>query len=667
MRRLVSTLTLLGLIGVAIGLGQDQSRDLVMAPGPMPVPIPTARYGHSYALIIGINHYLNLPHNQLHFAVADAKDVAQELTTTYSFDTSLDPPLYDDDATLANIKKALAKLADPNLIKPNDRVLIYYSGHGQSIKYASGDMAFLIPADAPAKILDAPDLREYEDSCLSEPQFESYLDQIPAKHVAVIADACFSGRLALGHPDSPQITQSDASSLIQLRTHEVLAACGSGQEAQEWDGHGAFTRELLDSLNQHAQSGQPFSVMNLWCDIQPKVIADVYDHTKGEKNQVPQFNPLDSEGQFILYSKPLAGAIVAGGSDPGGKPHPSELKQDASPFGFTAVNSCVCSGAVAKIQFSPDDSQLAVTGREGSVTLFDRASGSVLRKESDSNSLYRISSDFKRIFGLHIVQDHGKSGFRMTALNLDSGRTSESVPYALPAGATITDFCIGGNWIALCGSSTGSQHGFTVVFELGNRAGQLPEVGYANPVLYAAITADGSEAAFLEEPADLGGTAVVHCYKTTDTLKGKGEDIPLDFKTDAGQQSFNSGSDLILALDRNKGALLALTLSERRTDGSVATAGSAVIVIPAIGKSGQTTEWHARGFKAMHVTGLAAGGEQVFGWRPVPGGTVIRRAETTPNGKDEEAGGSPMWPDQSGNYAAQADPDGKVTIFQNAG
>ncbi|HTQ09183.1 MAG TPA: caspase family protein, partial [Fimbriimonadaceae bacterium] len=512
-------------LGIAGGSRSQQARDLVMAPGPMATPPPAPLYTHSYALIIGIDDYRNLPANDhLQDAVSDAKSVAEMLAKNYYFDVQTVPSLYDGQASLANIKAALQKLTNSQVVKPDDRVLIYFSGHGVAIPTSAGSMAFLIPADAPATILTSQDdVKAFEDSCLSEPQFESYLDQIPAKHVAVIADACFSGQLALGPPSSPPVSNATAPSLLQLRAHEVLAACGSGQRAWEWDNHGIFTRELLDSLASHEQSDQPFSLMNLWCEIQPEVMTAVDKHTDGKEKQVPQYNRLDSEGQFLLYSHPLAGGAPAGD----GKKY--DLDQDPKPLGFAPRATCAFNGAVADVRFSPDDSLMAVTGTDNSVSIFKVATGDLVERHADRNTIYRVSSDFQRVFGIRTLPAPGQTQFQMTYTDLGSGEIKPSKPFSVPGipeGATLCDLSVGDQSVAFCGSAPGAQKGFLVTFKMG-KSSEVKRMSYDSPARKAAILEDGSAVAILEAP-DGPGTATLHCYRTSDM---RGDSIPFDFET----------------------------------------------------------------------------------------------------------------------------------------
>ena len=92
-------------------------------------------YTDSYALIIGINDYRNLPTQlHLHFAVADALAMRDVLVKYYGFPADHIRMLLNDDATKQNVEDALSDFADQGKYHNDDRLLIFFSGHGQTVK-----------------------------------------------------------------------------------------------------------------------------------------------------------------------------------------------------------------------------------------------------------------------------------------------------------------------------------------------------------------------------------------------------------------------------------------------------------------------------------------------------------------------------------------------------
>jgi Caspase domain/WD domain, G-beta repeat/WD40-like Beta Propeller Repeat len=136
--------------------------------------------GKNFLLVVGINNYKFW--TPLANANKDAKDVKDVLTRRYTFDTQNVFEIYNDDATAKNI---LAKITEARQkISANDNLLIYFSGHG--FYNAEIEEGFWIPVDAH---------KGQETEYLPNSTLLKYLKSIPAKHIFLVADACFSGSL----------------------------------------------------------------------------------------------------------------------------------------------------------------------------------------------------------------------------------------------------------------------------------------------------------------------------------------------------------------------------------------------------------------------------------------------------------------------------------------
>jgi uncharacterized caspase-like protein len=110
-------------------------------------------YTNSYVLIIGINQYPKLKDSDLHFAVRGAKDLRDMLIKSYGFPAENVTLLLDGGATKKEIEDALGDLADGTRVKETDRVLVFFAGHGQTVKLADGGVVgFLLPSDANADL-----------------------------------------------------------------------------------------------------------------------------------------------------------------------------------------------------------------------------------------------------------------------------------------------------------------------------------------------------------------------------------------------------------------------------------------------------------------------------------------------------------------------------------
>lgn len=184
--------------GLALGawfVSRDNTPVSVRATDPVPAParesalapaVPLPRYS---ALVIGISAYG--PHrqdgwNDLITARNDARDVAETLANDYGFTVT---SLLDEQATRANIMQALDQLARQN---GEDAVLIYFAGHGY-YEEAMGE-GYWIPHDARRTRGDTL----ARDEWLWNSTITKMLGASAARHILVVADACYGGALFRG-------------------------------------------------------------------------------------------------------------------------------------------------------------------------------------------------------------------------------------------------------------------------------------------------------------------------------------------------------------------------------------------------------------------------------------------------------------------------------------
>ena len=239
------------------------------------IATPSTYYSASHALLIGINKYPKLPADvQLAYAVQDVDALKSVLINRYGFPRKNIQILTDGEATRSNIELALAMLADSNRVKPNDRILIYFSGHGQTVKLPTGsDMGFLIPHDGEVDFSDTKNAGPFLATCLRMDTIWGYLESSPAKHTLVIADACYSGLLTRARGGRREFSTRELSN---LRAMQVITGGDRGQrtiENSNW-GHGAFTFKLLEELKARATTpGTVFTASALHASVAKSVAA----------------------------------------------------------------------------------------------------------------------------------------------------------------------------------------------------------------------------------------------------------------------------------------------------------------------------------------------------------------------------------------------------------
>jgi peptidoglycan/xylan/chitin deacetylase (PgdA/CDA1 family)/uncharacterized caspase-like protein len=198
-------------------------------------------YRESHALVIGIDRYAQWP--ALNHAVADARAMQQTLVERFGFKPEHVTTLFDGEATRANILRALnERLTDPANVRRDDRVLVFFAGHGSTRKLASGrDVGYLVPADAPTGDLAS--------GAISMPQLQEAAEALSAKHVLFLLDACYSG-LGLTRGGAPPASRGFLDDNARRVGRQMMTAGGADQQVSDDGpgGHSVFTWTVLQAL-----------------------------------------------------------------------------------------------------------------------------------------------------------------------------------------------------------------------------------------------------------------------------------------------------------------------------------------------------------------------------------------------------------------------------------
>jgi uncharacterized caspase-like protein len=202
----------------------------------------TTGYEKSWAIVIGIDDYQHWP--KLEYASRDAQAIADTLTGQLGFPSSQVIVLKDGQATRNNILAAFHdRLADEHTQK-NDRVFVFFAGHGATRKLASGrDLGYIIPVDS------QPD--EFATDAIAMTDVQNIAESMQAKHVLFVMDACYSGLgLTRGGPSSSSFLRENARRIGR----QMLTAGGADQQVADGgpNGHSVFTWVLLQALSGKA-------------------------------------------------------------------------------------------------------------------------------------------------------------------------------------------------------------------------------------------------------------------------------------------------------------------------------------------------------------------------------------------------------------------------------
>lgn len=204
------------------------------------------------ALIVGINNY---PGHELNCCVNDANEVAQLLE--YNEDESRNfsiIKLLDEQATYDNILDKLAEVFSDD----SDVSLFYFSGHGFDDKN-DGKICTI----------------DYQSQHYGIP-FKTILEHIhesKCKNKIIILDCCHAGKLG-------NFSMIGDATILECGT-TILTACNTGESAIETNGHGLFTKLLIDALEGGAS--------DIFGRITPGSIYSYIDSSLGSFDQRPLF------------------------------------------------------------------------------------------------------------------------------------------------------------------------------------------------------------------------------------------------------------------------------------------------------------------------------------------------------------------------------------------
>jgi len=254
---------------------------------------PTKIYDRSYAVVIGINRYQKLP--TLTAAVADAEEVAKVLEN-HGFEVAL---LRDGEATRDAIRILLGDSLRRKA-ETNDRVLVFFSGHGDR----PDAMGYLMPVDG--------DYKSPVSTGISLKEMQDWFDTYRAKHVMFVADACYSG-LALPVTKAAPLDPETKNYLKIITSRPVrlaMVAGGRDEEALEWRGKGLFTRYFLEALSGSADENRDGIIEAREIDGYVRPLVVMMASQQFRKTQVPHMGR-DGEGEFAFLN-PLGARLMLG-------------------------------------------------------------------------------------------------------------------------------------------------------------------------------------------------------------------------------------------------------------------------------------------------------------------------------------------------------------------
>jgi WD40 repeat protein/uncharacterized caspase-like protein len=219
-----------------------------VAPSATPTPAPVAAVKpRLFVLVAGVNDYADKRFT-LSYAVSDAKEVARgfQQASGKLYQSAEVKLMTNAEVTRDKLDAAFAEMAGKTAA--SDVFVLYLAGHGKTVdgRYYFVPQDFAVDGELSDKAINVA----VRDRAIAQDQWQRWFASIPARKSVILFDTCDSGTLA--GDETQQLEKGAANDrLSQATGRSILAASGGSQEALEgYHGHGLFTYEILDAINQ---------------------------------------------------------------------------------------------------------------------------------------------------------------------------------------------------------------------------------------------------------------------------------------------------------------------------------------------------------------------------------------------------------------------------------
>jgi peptidoglycan/xylan/chitin deacetylase (PgdA/CDA1 family)/uncharacterized caspase-like protein len=264
------------------------------AAAPPEKPVANTGYSNSWAIVIGIDDYPKWP--RLQYAVRDAQAVRQSLVDKFGFAPERVVALKNAEATRTGILAAFHDKLAHGGVQKNDRIFVFFAGHGATRKLSSGrDLGYIVPYDS--------DPNQVATDAIPMTEIQNIAESLSAKHVLFVMDACYSGLGLTRGAGSSTYLRDNARRIGR----QMLTAGGSEQLVADGgpNGHSVFTWTLLQGLGGKGDLNGDglITATELAAYVAPAVAA--------VSAQTPAFGSLPgSEGGDFVFELPVEAEFI---------------------------------------------------------------------------------------------------------------------------------------------------------------------------------------------------------------------------------------------------------------------------------------------------------------------------------------------------------------------
>ena len=268
--------------------GRDLKLEARPAPAPPAGPVTVPR---GFGLIIGVGKYANLgPDLHLQYSEADAEAIHDVLISKEGGNFAPEDvrKFVGAEATLENIRRAIEEWL-PSVAKENDRVVIFFAGHGFLDDKGRG---YFAPYDV--------QMDRLAQTGYPMDQFGRIVSSaIKAKWKVLFADACHSGAI------TPEMIER-VNATVASSSRDLLALTASRKRESSYEDkelkHGVFSWFLVQALKGYADRDSDGRVTA--DELIDYVRYNVREHTTKRGAQQTPIENQDFDPELILAFNP---------------------------------------------------------------------------------------------------------------------------------------------------------------------------------------------------------------------------------------------------------------------------------------------------------------------------------------------------------------------------
>ncbi|MDO4583370.1 MAG: caspase family protein [Planctomycetia bacterium] len=268
------------------------------APSPSPSPTPS-RKTNRFLICIGVSHYEDEKIPPLPPCTKDVKNLARYFLSQGLPENHI-VVLLDEQVTMANIRALFCEEL-PQITKPGDEVILFWTGHGNQCADENGD-----EKDGKDETLVLYDSRRLEpETQLLDDTFGRWIQNLDGRKILVILDACHSAGLAssksfFNSRSTPvwDFGFNEISSMKDLgqRNLAIIASSTSSQPSllRVENDMSVMTYFLLQALNER----QGWTHDALFQKIRPQVKEYVKENYYGAQQDMELQDDMESPMQL---------------------------------------------------------------------------------------------------------------------------------------------------------------------------------------------------------------------------------------------------------------------------------------------------------------------------------------------------------------------------------